>query len=121
MLDTDNYQIFLIFATETETESQPPKLKPIQNVFATETENRNRKSATETETDSKYFCHRNRKLKPIDNNQFIIFQYENLKRQKKMESFSYCIFWLFLKMQFARGYAHFKRYMFFTNTLQRHL
>ena len=42
MLDTDNYQIFLIFATEpkTLTKSQPPK--PIQNSFATETENRNR-------------------------------------------------------------------------------
>ena len=49
MLDTDNYQIFLIFATETDCEN-----------FC----HRNRKSATETETDSKNFCHRNRKPKP---------------------------------------------------------
>ena len=66
-----------IFATETETESQPPKPKPIQKFFATETENRNRKSA---ETDSKYFCHRNRKLKPIDKNQLIILQHEKIFR-----------------------------------------
>ena len=73
MLDTDNYQIFLIFATETDCENfchrnRKPKPKPIQNIFATETENRNRnrKSATETETDSKKFCHRNRKALDTD-------------------------------------------------------
>ena len=38
MLDTDNYQMFSIFATETGTESLPPKPKPIQKIFATETE-----------------------------------------------------------------------------------
>ena len=67
------------------TESQPPKPKPIQKNFATETENR--KSATETETDSKYFCHRNRKLKPIDKKQLIIVQYEKSETTKKWSPF----------------------------------
>ena len=46
-----------IFATETETESQPPK--PIQNFFATETENRNRNRFLPPKP-----THRNRK--PLD-------------------------------------------------------
>ena len=50
--------ILKIFATETETESQPPKPKLILKNFA-----------TETETD---FCHRNRK--PLDTALFLFLK-----------------------------------------------